>query len=131
MILKGIKHAGCTCCLHAINLNIGTQALDSEGYTADETAATDGHNHCFHIGQLVKNFQANAALTSHNQLVVIGMDEGHAGFFLYLYGTVMSFIIGTGNQLNLSAQAFGVFYLHNRSAIGHADNTFDAHFGRC
>ena len=56
MILKGIEHAGCTCCLHAINLDIGTQALDGKGYTADETAATDGHDDCFYIGQLVENF---------------------------------------------------------------------------
>lgn len=57
------------------------------------------------------------------------MDKGHACFFLQLYGAVVCFVIGTGNKLHLRAQALGVLYLHNRCAVRHADDAFDAHAG--
>ena len=57
------------------------------------------------------------------------MDKGHACFFLQLYGAVMCFVVGTGNKLHLRAQALGVLYLHNRCAVRHADDAFDAHAG--
>ena len=56
MVTEGIEHAGCARCLHAINLDVWTQALDSEGNAADEAAAADGHDDCLHIGQLIQNF---------------------------------------------------------------------------
>ena len=127
--MEGFEHAGCACCLHAVNLNLRTQAFDSEGYAADKTATANRHDYCFNIRQLVQNFQTDAALAGNNKLVVIRMDKGHACFLLQLYGAVMCFVVGTGNKLYLRAQALGVFYLHNRCAVRHADDAFDAHAG--
>ena len=129
MVMEGVVHAGCACCLYAVNLNLRTQAFDSEGYAADKSAAANRYDYCFNIWQLVQNFQADAALAGNNKLIVVWMDKGHACFFLQLYGAVMCFVVGTGNKLHLRAQALGVFYLHNRCAVRHADDAFDAHAG--
>ena len=131
MVMEGVVHAGCACCLYAVNLNLRTQAFDSEGYAADKSATANRYDYCFYIRQLVQNFQTDAALAGNNKLVVIWMNKGHACFFLQLYGAVMCFVVGTGNKLHLRAQALGVFYLHNRCAVRHADDAFDAHAGGC
>ena len=129
MVMEGFEHAGCACCLHAVNLNLRTQAFDSEGYAADKAATANRYDYCFYIRQLVQNFQADAALAGNDKLIIIWMNKGHASFLLQLYSTVMCFVVGTGNKLHLCAEALGVFYLHNRCAVRHADDAFDAHAG--
>ena len=129
MVAVRIVHAGGTGSLNAVNLDIGAQALDGKGHTGQQTAAAHGHHNSFHIGQLIQNFQANGTLTGNDQLIIIGVDEGHACFFLQFHSAVMGVIVSALDQLHLGAQAFGAFHLHQRRAVRHADNALDAHAG--
>ena len=123
-------HAGRTRGLHAVDLYLGAQALDGERHAGDQTAAADRHDDCVHIGQLVEDFETNRSLPCDDQLVIIRMNEGHAGLLLQLHGAVMRVVVGALDQLDLGTEALCALYLHNRGTVRHTDNAFDAHAGR-
>ena len=127
--MEGVLHTGGTGGLHAVNLDLGAQALDGKRHAGNQTAAADGHDNRIHIGQLVEDFQTDGPLPRNDQLIVIGVDEGHAGLLLQLHGAVMGIIIGALDQLYVCAQPFGALHLHNRRAVRHTDNALDAHAG--
>ena len=129
VVVEGVLHAGGTGSLHTVDLDLGAQALDGESHAGDQAAAADGHDDRIHIGQLVQDLQADGALARDDQLVIVGVDEGHAGLLLELDGAVVGVVVGTLDQLYLRAQALGAFHFHNRGTVGHADHTFNAHAG--
>ena len=129
MVTVGVEHTGCPRRLHAVHLALGAQALDGKGHARDQPAAADGHDHRVHILQLVQNFQADGALPGDHIVIVVGVDKGHAGFFLQLHGFVVRIVIGALYQAHLSAQALGAFHLHNGCAVRHAHHAFNAHAG--
>ena len=59
------------------------------------------------------------------------MDKGHAGFSLQFHCLVVGVVVGAGYQADLCAQVLGVFYLHQRGTVRHADDAFDAAAGGC
>ena len=129
-VVEGVLHAGRARGLHAVDLYLGTQALDGERHAGDQAAAADRHDDRVHIGQLVEDFETNRSLPCDDQLVIIRMNEGHAGLLLQLHGAVMRVVVGALDQLDLGTEALCALYLHNRGTVRHTDNAFDAHAGR-
>ena len=72
VLMEGAIHAGCALGLHAVDLDVGLQALDGEGHAGDESAAAHRHDDSVHIGQLVENFEPDGTLTGNDLLVVVG-----------------------------------------------------------
>ena len=130
VVVEGVLHAGRTRGLHAVDLYLRAQALDGERHAGDQTAAADRHDDRVHIGQLVEDFETNRSLPCDDQLVIIRMNEGHAGLLLQLHGAVMRVVVGALDQLDLGTEALCALYLHNRGTVRHTDNAFDAHTGR-
>ncbi len=81
------------------------------------------HDHGIHIRQLVQDLQANGALPGNDLLVVVRVDKGHAGLSLQFHCLVVGVVVGAGYQADLCAQVLGVFYLHQRGAVRHADTS--------
>ena len=129
VVVERVLHAGGTRRLHAVDFYLGTQALDGKRHAGNQTAAADGHDDRIHIGQLVEDLQADGSLPRDDQLVVIGVDEGHAGLLLQFHGAVMGVVVGALDQLDLCAQPLGAFHFHNGGTIRHTDNALDAHAG--
>ena len=131
MLVQTAVHAGCALGLHAVDLHLRAQALDGKGHARDQAAAAHRHDDRIQIGQLVQNFQADGALACDDQLIVVGVDEGHAGFFLQLNGLVVGVVVGAGHETDLRAQILGVFHLHDGRTVRHADDALDAAPGGC
>ena len=129
VVVEGMLHAGGTGSLHAVDLYLGAQALDGKRYAGDQAAAADRHDDRVHIGQLVEDLKANGPLPCNNKLVIVGVDEGHAGLLLQLHSAVVGIVVGALDQLDLCAEALGALYLHNRGAVRHTDHAFNTHAG--
>ena len=129
VLVKRAVHAGCALGLHAVDLDVGLQALDGEGHAGDESAAAHRHDDGVHIGQLVENFEADSTLTGNDLLVVVGVDEGHARLFLQLHGLVVGVVVGTGYEADLRTEVLGVLHLHDGRAVRHTDDALDAAAG--
>ena len=129
VLVKRAVHAGCALGLHAVDLDVGLQALDGEGHAGNESAASHRHDDGVHIGQLVENFEADGALTGNDLLVVVGVDEGHARFFLQFHGLVVGIVVGTGHEADLRTEVLGVLNLHDGRAVRHTDDALDAAAG--
>ena len=129
VLMEGAVHAGCALGLHAVDLDVGLQALDGKCHAGDESAAAHRHDDSVHIGQLVENFEADSTLTGDDLLVVVGVDEGHARFFLQLHGLVVGVVVGAGYEADLRTEVLGVLNLHDGRTVRHADDAFDAAAG--
>ena len=127
--MEGTLHAGRTGGLYAVYLYVGAQALDGKRHAGNQPAAADGHHYGVHVGQLIQNLQPDGALPRNDQLVIVGVDKGHAGFLLQFDRAVVGVIVGTLDQLDPGTQAFGALYLHNRGGIRHTHHAGDAHAG--
>ena len=127
--MEGAIHAGCALGLHAVDLDVGLQALDGEGHAGDESAASHRHDDSVHIGQLVEDLKADSTLTGDDLLVVVGVDEGHARLFLQLHGLVVGVVVGAGYEADLRTEVLGVLHLHDGRAVRHADDALDAAAG--
>mgnify|MGYP007012762318 CR=1 FL=1 len=93
VLMEGAIHAGCALGLHAVDLDVGLQALDGKGHAGDQAAAAHGHDDGIQVGQLVKDLQTDGALTCNDLFVIVGVDEGHAGLGLQLHGLVLYVLI--------------------------------------
>ena len=129
VLVEGAVHAGCALGLHAVDLDVRLQALDGEGHAGNESAASHRHDDGVHIGQLVENFEADGPLTGNDLLVVVGVDEGHARFFLQLHGLVVGVVVGSGYEADLRTEVLGVLHLHDGRAVRHADDALDTAAG--
>ena len=130
VLVEGAVHAGGTLGLNAVDLDVRLEALDGKGHAGDEAAAAHRHDDRIHVGQLVQDFQTDGALTRDDLLVVVGVDEGHAGLGLQLDGLVVGVVVGAGHEADLRAQALGVLHLHDGRTVRHTDDAFDAPAGR-
>ena len=131
VLVQGAVHAGGTLGLHAVDLDVRFEALDGKSHTRDQAAAAHRDNDSVHIRQLVEDLQANGALARNDQLIVIGVDKGHARLRLQLHSLVVGVVIGAGHEADLSAQILGVFHFHDGGTIRHTDNALDAAAGGC
>ena len=85
------------------------------------------HHDGFGVGQLVKDLEADGPLPGNDEVVVIRVDEGHAGLLLQLDGAVVGVVVGALDQLDPRAEALGALHLHDRRAVRHTDDAGDAH----
>ena len=129
VLVEGTVHAGGTLGLNAVDLDIGLQALDGKGHAGDEAAAAHRHDDGIDVGQLVQNFQTDGALPRDDLLIVVGVDEGHAGLLLQLHGLVVGVVVGAGYEADLCAEAFGVLHFHDGGTVRHTDDALDAPAG--
>ena len=130
MIAVSIEHARRTGCLHTINLALRAEALDREGNTGDQSAATDRHDDRIHILELVEDLETDRALARDDRIVVVRMDEGHARLLLELDGLIMCIIVGALHEADLCTEPLRALDLHDRRTIRHADDALDAHLRR-
>ena len=130
-MFDGLLHGRSACCLYAIYLAVGVDALDCASNTGNQTAATNGNEYNVSFGQFFHDFQTNSTLTCHYIFIIEGMQECVALFLLQFYCLCSSIIIYTGNQNNFCAVALCSFNLSQRSACGHADSSLDAFFLCC
>ena len=131
VLMEGAVHAGCALGLHAVDLDVRFEALDGKSHTRDQAASAHRDDDSVHIRQLVEDLQANGALARNDQLIVIGVDKGHARLRLQLHSLVVGVVIGAGHEADLSAQILGVFHFHDGGTIRHTDNALDAAAGGC
>ena len=129
VLMERAIHAGCALGLHAVDLDVGLQALDGEGHAGDESAAAHRHDDGIHIGQLVEDLKADSTLTGNDLLVVVGVDEGHARLFLQLHGLVVGVVVGAGYEADLRTEVLGILNLHDGRAVRHTDDALDAAAG--
>ena len=129
MVVERPGHAGSPRRLHAVDLDLRPQALDGKSHAGDQPAAAHRHDDRIHVGQLVQNLQSDGSLPRNDQLVIVGVDEGHAGFLLQFHRPVVGVVVGALDQLHLGSQPLGAFHLHDGGAVRHADHTADAHAG--
>ena len=131
MIAVSIEHTRRTGRLHTIDLALRAEALDREGDTGDQSAATDRHDHRVHILELVEDLETDRALARDDRFVVVRMDEGHARLLLELDGLVMGIIVGALHEADLCAETLRALNLHDRRTIRHTDDALDPHLRRC
>ena len=129
VLVEAAVHAGGTLGLYAVDLYLRPQALDGKGHAGDQAAAAHRHDDRIQIRQLVQNLQTDGALACNDLLVIVGVDEGHAGLFLQLHGLVVGVIVGAGHKADLCTQVLGIFHLHDGGTVRHANDALDATAG--
>ena len=125
-VTQTVVHARCTCCLHAVNLDLGIEGLDGKGDTADESASTDGHYHRLDVGQLLQEFQTDGALACNDERVVEGVDECVAMLIAQRQGPGVGIVIHTGYETDFGSQTARGLHFADGSAFGQADERLDA-----
>ena len=130
MIAVSIEHTRRTGRLHTIDLALRAEALDREGDTGDQSAATDRHDDRVHILELVEDLETDRALTRDDRIIIVRMDEGHARLLLELDGLIMRIVVGAFHEADLRAEPLRALDLHDRRTIRHADDALDAHLRR-
>ena len=130
VIAVSIEHARRTGRLYTIDLALRTEALDREGDTGDQSAATDRHDDRIHILELVEDLETDRALACDDRIVVVRMDEGHARLLLELDGLVMRVVVGALHEADLCTETLRALDLHDRRTIRHTDDALDAHLRR-
>ena len=91
--------------------------------------ATDGNDDSVNVVKVVQNFKGNRALTCNHVFIVKGMNEGVALAVTKLECFLISVIVAAFHEANLRAVSLGRFYLGDRSAVGKADEGFNAVLG--
>ena len=64
--------------LRAVDFHPWRQVPEGFGDTSDQASAADGDNDCVKTGLLFRDLQACGSLTCHDELIVIGRDQGSA-----------------------------------------------------
>ena len=128
-VVDGIVHAGRAGSLNPVDLDGGTDGLDSIGNAGNQSAAADGHNHRVDIVQLVHNFQGDGTLTGNHVFVIKGMDKGIALFLLQFQRLVIGVVVDAFHQADLCAIALGRLHLGDGCAVRQTDQGRNAAFG--
>ena len=127
-LFAALGHTGGVGRLYAVHLDIGVQALDGKGHAGDQTAAADGDDHRFGIGQLLQHLQTDRPLPRNDLLIVKGVDQGGPGLLLDLQRLGIGVVIGPLYQTDLRPQAAGGLHLAQGGPVRHTYGAADAHF---
>ena len=83
--------------------------LDGTGHARDQAPATDGHDDCVHIGNLVEDFQAESALAHDDVFVIKGGDKDRSRLSSTFFCCFEGFVENVSDQNHFSAVVLGCF----------------------
>ena len=93
---------------------------------ADESAAANGDDDGFDVGNLFEEFKADGALAADHFGIVEGMDEGAAFFDTPAHGFVAGFVVGGAMKDDFSSIGAGGGNFDLRRGEGHDNLRADA-----
>ena len=122
----GTEHGGKPLGLDADDADFGVVLFEGAGDAADESAAADGDDDSFDVGDLLEQFEADGALAADDLGVVEGMDEGAALFDAAAHGLFAGFVVAGAVEDDFGSVGAGGGDLDLRRGEGHDDLGADA-----
>ena len=116
--------------LDTVDFQVWAHVAGDGGNAADQSAAADRHDKRVHIIAIGQHFQPGRALAGHDQLVVIGMDQGQTAFFDQLRYQHLAFIQVASLENHLGTERAGARNLGKWGLCRHHDNGRYAHIHR-
>ena len=118
-------HGSGTCCLNTVNFTARVQSFDRHGNAGSKSAAADGNDNSFSIGEFLINFKSDGSLSGNDLFIIKGMNKDCTALFGFFSCGGISIVIDPVNQHNFCAIAFGCFHFGDGSGTGNEDFRFD------
>ena len=113
--------------LDTVDFQVRAHVAGDGGNAANQSAAADRHDKRVQIITICQHFQPGCALTGHDQLVVIGMDQGQAALFDQLRDQTLAFVQVAPFENHFGTERAGARYLGEGSLCRHHDDSRYAH----